>query len=620
MVQCGRKGDGGLMITEWTETDIKVILMQLDRQGLPFEKYCFSSIENGPVLLGKGAFANVYEGNKRGQVKKKYAIKVIGFKDKCVDPKSAREAAMLQKNSIWTQKHIVRVFEYSEVRVWIKGRNTVDRAETVSENEDTENKNIENYSDDFLTLQFILMEKLTPVIERDEGGKMVLHPYSLALFSEKQIFNLVYDISLGLAEIHGKELLHRDVKLENIFYSEKERGFKLGDFGIAVKTYDGMASTVAFTKGYGAPEVCSAMEDKYDNTADIYSLGMVLYVLLNRMKFPGSKHYRPNMPLQYTRGNELPEPETGSKRLKRLAMKMLNYDPDDRPQSMEEVLNELESSREGGLHKYRREHKVTSAALAMCLAAAGVALWRFSGGGWITDHMSVLEYILAALCVAKGFGKVFKKNTFLISAGILGLGLYLTISGGMPWYCILAVVCFSMILDVTTGIVGVLMIAAGSSLLLKTYYPELMVYEGDVGWIGILLILLAGSFCLHYFYMCIRKRDYIGNALLIRYWWGFNALLYGGMWLNFRMSYSNPLTAALLRVFISDAAYELLKTYSAEKAFMAATLFCLFWAARGMVISAFISISEYIHQKKTVIKKLPFRKSVPDVISAFHKR
>lgn len=584
------------MITEWTEADIEAVLMQLDEQGLPFEKYCFTADGDGLVLLGKGGFANVYEGHKRGAERKKFAIKVLGFKDKRLDPESARTAAMLQKEAARNRNHIVKVFEFSEVRVWIDGSNTVVRAKAVGGEEDRKMEDADE--DGFLTLQFVLMEKLTPVLEKEKNGKILLHPYTLGKFYERQIFNLVYDISIALEEIHEKKFLHRDIKLENIFYSEKDGVFKLGDFGVSIKTYDGMASTIAFTSGYGAPEVRSVQDDKYDNTADIYSLGMVLYVLLNHMKFPGSETYQPNVPLQYTRGNELPKPASGSGRLKSLAVKMISYDPDDRPQSVDEVLTELGASREGGLYKYRMEHKTTSAVLAMCFAAAGAAAWRLSGWGWFTESQSVPEYIFMGLCVAKGIRKAWNKGSFLISLGILGLGLYLTISQGMPWYCILGVVCLATVLDVTTGVAGVLMAAANLPLILSSLYPELNAFRIDAGWAAILFISLAAAFSMHYLYMRIRKRDSSIVELMSKRYWGVLAFLYGGMWLDMTMSYSNRLTAAFLKYAIGETAYEFLKLHSAEKALMAGALFCLFWIARGIVISFFISISDRIHQKK----------------------
>ena len=106
---------------------------------------------------------------------------------------------------------------------------------------------------------------------------------------------MAYDIGLALKEAHLKNIIHRDIKLENIFYSDSDHRYKLGDFGISCITDDGMASTVAFTKGYGAPEVVGTLEDKYDCTADIYSFGMTLYVLINKLRFPSSKNYHPNI-------------------------------------------------------------------------------------------------------------------------------------------------------------------------------------------------------------------------------------------------------------------------------------------------------------------------------------
>ena len=94
------------------------------------------------------------------------------------------------------------------------------------------------------------------------------------------------DICEALAVCHRKQLLHRDVKPENIFVDGEGR-FKLGDFGIA-RRLDNPATylTQVGTPYYMAPEVFSL--HSYDGRADIYSLGLVLYRFLNRSRPTGA--------------------------------------------------------------------------------------------------------------------------------------------------------------------------------------------------------------------------------------------------------------------------------------------------------------------------------------------
>lgn len=88
-----------------------------------------------------------------------------------------------------------------------------------------------------------------------------------------------------LSVCEKKSILHRDIKPANIFV-DKLNNFKLGDFGLA-RVVSGSSS--AHSKGVGteafmAPEVFSG--DKYDHRADIYSLGLVMYWLLNHQSLP----------------------------------------------------------------------------------------------------------------------------------------------------------------------------------------------------------------------------------------------------------------------------------------------------------------------------------------------
>lgn len=119
----------------------------------------------------------------------------------------------------------------------------------------------------------IRMEQLESVekIKNRKGG-----------LSRTQTLQLGLDICNALVSCEEKNIIHRDIKLSNIFYSEKG-GYKLGDFGIS-RTMDSihekMSMSSAGTIQYMAPEVYHGY--KYDSSADLYSLGIALYILLNR--------------------------------------------------------------------------------------------------------------------------------------------------------------------------------------------------------------------------------------------------------------------------------------------------------------------------------------------------
>ena len=76
-------------------------------------------------------------------------------------------------------------------------------------------------------------------------------------FTETEIFNWFVQLCLSLEYIHGRKVLHRDLKTQNIFLTGNNT-VKLGDFGISkvLENTNGAAMTVVGTPYYMSPEVC----------------------------------------------------------------------------------------------------------------------------------------------------------------------------------------------------------------------------------------------------------------------------------------------------------------------------------------------------------------------------
>lgn len=182
---------------------------------------------------------------------------------------------------------------------------------------------------------FIKMELLTPLTKAlGRTG------------SDEQTIKIATDICSALAFCEKRNLLHRDIKPQNIFVSP-DGTYKLGDFGIAKTAERTTSGTKTGTYKYMAPEVYN--NQPYGGKADIYSLGLVLYWLLNERRTPFLP-LPPQLPsasdedrarTRRFSGEAISAPAHGSEELKRIVLKACAYDPKDRYQTADEMLRDL---------------------------------------------------------------------------------------------------------------------------------------------------------------------------------------------------------------------------------------------------------------------------------------
>ena len=188
---------------------------------------------------------------------------------------------------------------------------------------------------------FIRMELLTPL-------NQVLKERALSV---EEIIQLGKDIASALILCEKKNIIHRDIKPANIMVSQFGN-YKLGDFGVSKIMDHATYATAMGTPEYQAPEVVHMK--KYGKTADIYSLGITLYWLLNnrRMPFIGANEQltvdqkNEAMERRY-RGEKLPAPKNGSAKLKKIVLKACEYNPEDRYASAQEMYDDLDTLRSG---------------------------------------------------------------------------------------------------------------------------------------------------------------------------------------------------------------------------------------------------------------------------------
>lgn len=100
---------------------------------------------------------------------------------------------------------------------------------------------------------------------------------------QETIMDYFVQIALGLRQLHKQHFLHRDLKPANVFLLTNGT-VKIGDFGFSKQLNYTMAlaSTICGTPYYFAPELCQKLP--YNNKVDVWSLGVILYEMINLKK------------------------------------------------------------------------------------------------------------------------------------------------------------------------------------------------------------------------------------------------------------------------------------------------------------------------------------------------
>lgn len=99
-------------------------------------------------------------------------------------------------------------------------------------------------------------------------------------FNEEISKKIFIDLVKAVETCHKSGITHGDIKLENILFSTNFN-IKLIDFGFARNIQDGLISEITGSPYYSAPEVICYATKGYDGVAaDIFSLGIVLYILV----------------------------------------------------------------------------------------------------------------------------------------------------------------------------------------------------------------------------------------------------------------------------------------------------------------------------------------------------
>ena len=287
--------------------------------------------------LGSGAYSSVWRAVRRDNPSVDAAIKIISI------PSGRAEAAALMGEGL--DREQAQEYYDGIARQYIREIDMLEEFKGTPNIVSIEDYRIQRKQDEIGNELFIRMELLTPLD----------HVLQKKILNETEIIRIGIDICSALELCESRHIIHRDIKPANIFVNNKmpEHVFyKLGDFGIA-RSMENLTSSLSAkgTPSYMAPEVF--LGRPYDNRADLYSLGITLYRMMNNNRLPlvpdqgFSAVTREAALSRRMSGEKLPPPCRGSESVNRVILKACAFDPNQRYATASRMKKDLEAALRG---------------------------------------------------------------------------------------------------------------------------------------------------------------------------------------------------------------------------------------------------------------------------------
>ena len=293
--------------------------------------------------IGEGAFSSVYriKAEKLTHDIEEAALKIVlntADGKSIVDPK--RKTQYLTCQGLIGQEAKI-LSELKDCKYVVQQKDGLVLSGTIDVLDDKNNKTQVSY-------YLMGMELLQNVADMIESQTMPMVSVEQDDSFEQTVLMLANNIGQAVRAAHEKNIMHRDIKPENMYYSKKAKIFKIGDFNISKKSE--ISHSFAGDKRYMAPEVLNIQNNAsggYQKNADIYSLGLCLYQMMNNNKLPFEDEMsseEANTARSKTK-KAFKLPSNGSSQFKEFIVKACHPNPQLRFESAEaflEALNDLD--------------------------------------------------------------------------------------------------------------------------------------------------------------------------------------------------------------------------------------------------------------------------------------
>ncbi|MCL1851544.1 MAG: protein kinase [Peptococcaceae bacterium] len=284
-------------------------------------------------LLGQGLFSKVYKVRREFYLKTHYAaVKLITV------PLDESELRLMEREGL--DDDAMRDFFQTFTKDLIAEIDLMSEFRGNSHIVSIEDYQIIERADSIVWDILIRMELLTSLVDHAEESVM----------TPPGVVKMGIHICRALELCSQKKIIHRNIKPDNIFVSA-HGNYKLGDFGIA-RQIERTSSELSKkgTNAYMAPEVFKY--EPYGANVDTYSLGIVMYSLLNRNRIPFMPKYpEPILPSNRAdalhkrmKGDPLPDLEGVNPELNSIILKACAFNRMERyadPAKMRETLEQL---------------------------------------------------------------------------------------------------------------------------------------------------------------------------------------------------------------------------------------------------------------------------------------